>query len=178
MTARPRKSSKTAPPKRLARGFVKTSGLLHRRIRKAGEKRGFSETRLLTNWAEIVGLATAKISRPVNVSYGRQGLGATLTLLTNGANAPMVQAELPKIIDRVNACYGYAAINKIRITQTAATGFAEEQTPFAAAKMQEKPKATAKQIGEISQTVAPLRDDTLKQALETLGQNIISRNNT
>ena len=47
------------PPKtanqseRRTRGFERTSGLVQGQIRKASEKRGFAETRLLTHWVEI-----------------------------------------------------------------------------------------------------------------------------
>ncbi len=51
------------------------------------------------------------MTRPVKVGYPREGLGATLTLLTRAADAPMVQMQLPVIKDKVNACYGYAAIS-------------------------------------------------------------------
>lgn len=175
MAAKPRTYSPNSTPRRRGRGFVQTGGILHQRIRKAAEKRGFVETRLLTHWAEIVGEATAAITRPIKVGYGRQGLGATLTILTNGANAPMVQAELPKIQDRVNAVYGYGAISRIRITQTAATGFAEAQTDFAGPKKKTPPQATPAQQAQIKESVADLQDDDLRKALQALGQNIITR---
>ena len=61
------------------------------RIRTASETRGFAVTRLLTHWSEIVGEATSAIATPVNVSYGKGGMGATLTVLTTGAQAPMLE---------------------------------------------------------------------------------------
>jgi hypothetical protein len=42
----------------------------------------------------------------------------------------MVQMALPVLKERVNAVYGYAAINHIHLTQTAPTGFAEGQAEF------------------------------------------------
>ena len=83
------------PPRRTTtKGFKRTNSLLSQQIRKASETRGFAQSRLLTHWAEIAGEATAAISRPVEVSYGRkEGIGATLTLLTTGANAPVGNAE-------------------------------------------------------------------------------------
>jgi hypothetical protein len=169
---KPAKNRKPTPPKRMARGFVQTGGILHQRIRKATEKRGFVETRLLTHWAEFVGEDTAAVARPVKVGYGRQGFGATLTILCNGANAPMVQAELPKIKDRVNACYGYAAISHIRITQTAASGFAEAQADFKpATKQPPDPQKSA----EMNTYVASVESEPLREALAALGQNILSR---
>ena len=103
-------------------GFSQTSRLLQGRIRTASEARGFAVTRLLTHWDEIVGQATAQIARPVNVSYGREGMGATLTILTTGSQAPMLEMQKEQIREKVNACYGYRAISRVRITQTAPTG--------------------------------------------------------
>lgn len=175
MTRRAAKPAKQAPPKRMARGFVQTGGILSQRIRKAGEKRGFVETRLLTHWQEIVGEATAAIARPIKVGYGRQGIGATLTVLTTGANAPILQAESARIKERVNACYGYAAISNIRITQTAETGFAEAQAAFAA----RPPKATSppdpRKTAQMTGAVSEVENDSLRSALAALGQNILTR---
>lgn len=179
MVAKKTKSRPASPPKRLARGFVQTGGILSTRIRKASEKRGFAETRLLTHWAEFVGESIAAIASPVKVSYGRQGFGATLTILSNGANAPMLQADLPKLKDRVNACYGYTAISHIRITQTSATGFAESQAEFSAKakakSTKEKPAVDPVKSKALGTQIAPIKNDGLRTALAALGENILTR---
>jgi hypothetical protein len=162
-------------PTRRQRGFEAASGLLKEPIRTVGESRGFAVTKLLTQWAEIVGSDLAECTRPVKIGYGREGLGATLTILTSAAQAPVVQMELPRIRDRVNACYGYAAVSRISITQTAAFGFAEGQAVFT-----HKPKAEAVVDPVVRKaavdTAAGVQDTTLRAALETLAQNVLSRN--
>jgi hypothetical protein len=167
-------SQSPKPPERRMRGFEPASGLLQQRIRDAGEKRGFAVTRLLTQWAEVVGEETARITRPVKIGYGREGMGATLTLLVSPAHAPMVQMDLPRLKDRVNGAYGYAAISRISLTQTAATGFAEGQAAFAPAPKAAKPIDPALQA-EARAVAAPVHDETLRAALETLAQNILTR---
>ena len=164
-----------ASPERRLRGFEAASGLLQSRIRQVGEARGFAVTRLLTGWAEIAGEMTAAITRPVKIGYGREGMGATLTLLVAPAHAPMVQMDLPRLKDRVNAAYGYAAISRINLTQTAATGFAEGQATFAPAP-RPQPKTPDPAIqAEAAQMVAPVHDQALRSALETLTHNFLSR---
>jgi len=160
-------------PRRL-RGFERTSSLVQTPIRKASEKRGFAESRLLTHWIEIVGEEIARIARPVKVSYSQGGFGATLTVLTTGAQAPMLAMEKEKLRDRVNACYGYAAIARIHITQTAPIGFAEGQVAFAPAPKQEKPVDPVKKAAA-QQAAANVTDDSLRRALEALGENVLSR---
>lgn len=173
MARTPTQSVKT--PERRMRGFEATSGLLQSRIREVGEKRGFAVTRLLTQWAEVAGTEVAQITRPVKIGYGREGMGATLTLLVSPAHAPMVQMDLPRLKDRVNAAYGYAAIARISLTQTAATGFAEGQAEFTPArKKQALPPDPALQA-EAQAYAAPVHDDSLRAALEVLAQNILTR---
>ncbi len=156
---------------RRRRGFERASSLVANRVRAGGESRGFAVSRLLTHWAEIVGPDIARIARPVEVTYGR-GFGATLTLLTSGAQAPMLEMQKDHVRDRVNACYGYAAVQKIRITQTAATGFAEGQAVFEPA-----PKVHPEQADispEARESAADVRDAKLREALERLGANVLS----
>lgn len=161
---------------RRSRGFRHASGLVARDVARAGEGRGFAVTRLLTQWAEIAGAQVATVALPLRVSYARGGLGATLTLLVRGADAPVVQAQVPQIIARVNACYGYAAISRITLTQTAPDGFAEGQTPFDApppATPAIEPDPAVRQAAE--ETASPVRDEGLRHALEALGENVLSR---
>ena len=110
-----------APRRTSTKGFKRTDSLLSAKIRQASETRGFAQSRLLTQWAEIVGQDVAAISRPVEVSYGRGGMGATLTLLTTGANAPMLEMQKEQLRAKVNAIYGFNAIARVRVTQTAAS---------------------------------------------------------
>jgi hypothetical protein len=161
-------------PTRRMRGFEPAAGFVKDPIRAVGEARGFAVARLLTHWAEIVGEDLAQNTRPVKVGYGREGMGATLTVLTTSSQAPMVQMALPRIKDRVNACYGYAAIARISITQTAPTGFAEGQVEFAPAP--KAPKAVDPAIVQAAvETADGVQDTSLRAALENLARNVLSR---
>ncbi|WP_294619764.1 DUF721 domain-containing protein [uncultured Roseovarius sp.] len=158
------------------RGFKRTAKLLQDRIRRASETRGFAQSRLLTHWPEIVGEDLAAIARPVDVKYGRQGFGATLTILTTGAQAPMLEMQKEKLREKVNGVYGYNAIARIRITQTAATGFAEGQVSFDHRPKQQSPKALDPGVSRTaSELAAPVGDSGLRDALEALGRNVLSK---
>jgi hypothetical protein len=144
------------------------------RILTASETRGFAVTRLLTHWAEIVGEATAAIATPVNVSYGKGGMSASLTVLTTGAQAPMLEMQKEQIREKVNACYGYRAISRVRITQTAPTGFHDGRAAFAPAPVVPKgPDPAAK--AEAADLSKSIQSDDLRSALAALGANVISK---
>ena len=165
------------PPRRAStKGFTRTSSLLTGRIRKASESRGFAQSRLLTQWAEIVGPDIAAMSRPVEVSYGRGGMGATLTLLTTGAHAPVLEMEKEKLRARVNSVYGYNAIARIRVTQTAVAGFSEGQVDFQPARTTSQSKAPDPTIRRKAQeTAAAIEDEGLRVALSRLAENVLNK---
>ena len=189
MTAPPAQPTRSEPGARPARrrrrGFVHGAGAVQGSIRKALEKRGFSELRLLTRWDQIVGDEIAAMARPVRVRYGGKGMGATLVLATTGAVAPLVEAQRQQIIDLVNAVHGHAAISRIHLVQTApealtSAGLAEAPAPWLAggagadtdpAPMPPDPDALA----ALKQAVADVRSDALRDALDRLGQNVLTR---
>ncbi|MFV2038273.1 MAG: DUF721 domain-containing protein [Paracoccaceae bacterium] len=178
MKPKPKQSSKppfkqSSKPRR--RGFERASGLLQDQIRSVGAARGFAVSRLLTHWAEIVGEETAATALPVKISYGHGGLGATLTVLTTGAMAPMLQADLPRIREKVNACYGYAAISRIRITQSAPTGFAEGKIAFSPAPTAKAAPPDPRIARAAHESARGIDDHELRDAVEALGRNVLSR---
>ena len=136
--------------------------------------------KLLARWPEVAGPEIAAMAQPVSLKYGgKQGLGGTLVLLTTGAQAPLLQMREDEIITRVNACYGYRAVSRVHITQTAPTGFAEGQAQFAGPKRakpapQPDPAAMVMAHGEIDQ----VEDTRLKGALERLAVQVLGRTET
>lgn len=159
---------------RRMRGFEPAFGLMARELRQAGEARGFAVAKLLTHWEEVAGKDLAAVTRPVKVGYGREGFGATLTLLVRGAAAPVVEMQKEALRARVNAVYGYNAIARIQLTQTAATGFAEGQAQFAAAPEAPPQPDPALEV-QAKAAAGGVADDGLRAALERLGQNILTR---
>ncbi|KNG93586.1 DUF721 domain-containing protein [Pseudaestuariivita atlantica] len=160
------------------RGFKRTATLLEKRVRAASSTRGFSESRVLTHWHDIVGEQIAAIARPVEVSYSRGGMGATLTVLTTGAQAPMLEMQKEDLRARVNATYGYNAIARIRITQTAPTGFADGKVQFNRSRAPETPAAPAPETrARAAAARADVADTDLAEALERLALNVYSKPN-
>ena len=128
-------------------------------------------SKLLVNWADIIGNEIAKIAKPVKVNYGRDGIGAGLVLLTNGANAPIVQAQSKQIIDRVNEVYGYNAISRVRITQTDPGELINENSTNHKKHLKPSDLDKIKAKEEVNE----VKDDVLKIALQSLGANILAK---
>lgn len=166
---------------RRRRGFEPAGALVARDIRSVGERRGFAVARLLTHWAEIAGPEIASRCMPLSVTAprGKGGLGATLTLLARGAEAPRLAMQEPLIRDRINAAYGYAAIARIRITQTAATGLpggmAEPGAPFAHAPAAPRPEPDPPTRAAARSLADGVGDPDLRRALSALGAQVLAR---
>lgn len=161
------------PPKRRKRGFEPAGKLLASDLRGPAEKRGFAEARLLTHWPEIVGAAIADVALPVKITHGR-GFGGTLVLLTTGGHAPVLEMQKATIVEKVNACYGYRAVSRIHVTQTAPTGFAEGRVAFAARAEQEKPAPDPEKLARSMADVDRIEDTGLRDALARLARNVLT----
>ena len=155
-------------------GFRRTSLLVEQKLRSAGESRGFAITRLLTHWSEIVGLQAAEVCTPIKVSYAQKGFGATLVILTTGAQAQMLEMQLPQLREKVNACYGYNAISRIRITQTAPVGFSDGQAKFSTVTKRTVPPPCPETAAKASAIASDIKDKSLRAALAAFGENIIN----
>ena len=175
-STRPRNAGADAPPRRRMRGFEPAASLVASRIRSGAEGRGFAMTRLLTQWAEVVGEDIARCTRPVRISHGK-GFGGTLTVLTTGPQAPLVQMQLPMIRDKVNACYGFNAIARVTITQTAPQGFAEGQAVFRPPPPRDVP-LSSETLAEADDLARRFADPALAAAIRKLAVNRAGRRMT
>ncbi|HYD13904.1 MAG TPA: DciA family protein [Allosphingosinicella sp.] len=79
---------------------------------------GFVQSSIVSRWREIVGARYAAVSAPESIRFppGKKSAG-TLTLVVEGAHAPMMQHVAPAIRDRVNQFFGYEAVARVAIRQ-------------------------------------------------------------
>src|SRR5438270_4848484 len=79
---------------------------------------GFVQSSIVSRWGEIVGERYANASCPESIRFpaGKKA-GGVLTLLVDGAHAPLIQHLAPLITERATRFFGYAAINRIVFRQ-------------------------------------------------------------
>lgn len=84
----------------------------------AFKKFGFVQGAIVQRWPEIVGSKYASMSMPESIRFptGRKA-GGVLTLLVEGAQAPLIQHLAPMIMEKVNAFFGYGAVDRIVFRQ-------------------------------------------------------------
>ncbi|MEO7564791.1 MAG: DciA family protein [Sphingomicrobium sp.] len=124
---------------------------------------GFVQSAIVSRWGEIVGERYAKVSSPESIRFpaGKKAGGA-LTLLVEGAHAPLIQHLTPLIVERVNRFFGYAAIDRVQFRQG---------RPPAQAPRPKRPelRAVPKELGEGLREIA---DPELRACLESLAAQI------
>jgi len=124
---------------------------------------GFIQSSIVSRWQEIVGERYAKVSSPESIRFptGRKGGGA-LTLLVDGAHAPLIQHLAPMIMERVNRFFGYEAINRVI--------FRQGKPPLAPPSVKRPQlRPVPKEIGEGLREIA---DPELRACLESLAAQI------
>src|SRR3546814_17040650 len=83
-------------------------------VRAACRCVGFVQSCVVSRWREIVGVRYAKVTAPDSIRFPRgERDGGTLTLVVEGAFAPLLQQVTPEIIDRVNRFFGYRAVSRV-----------------------------------------------------------------
>jgi hypothetical protein len=124
---------------------------------------GFVQSSIVSRWAEIVGERYSKVSSPESIRFpaGRKSSGV-LTLLVEGAHAPLIQHLAPMIIERVNRFFGHAAINRIV--------FRQGKSPAAPPRpVRAQLRPVPKELGEGLRVIA---DPELRACLESLAARI------
>lgn len=124
---------------------------------------GFVQHAIVSRWGEIVGERYAKASCPESIRFptGKKA-GGVLTLLVDGAHAPLIQHLTPMIVDKVNRFFGYTAINRIVFRQG---------KPPQPAPRPDRPqlRPVPKELGEGLREIA---DPELRHCLESLAAQI------
>lgn len=115
-------------------------------------------------WPEIMGPRWSKISSPVRLLGGRNG--RTLIISAPGPAAALIMAQSGPIIERLNAHLGASHISRIKLVQSRMTKPARTHAKRGLAPRQE---------AKLRDGLSDINNDRLKQALEKMGRQVLSR---
>ncbi|MDR1008767.1 MAG: DUF721 domain-containing protein [Rickettsiales bacterium] len=82
-------------------------------VKKFAPKNGFVGADILLRWNEICGPEIAAMASPVKLSRAAHTL---YIRLATAAFASVIEYRFPAIIDRINAFFGYKAVERIKIS--------------------------------------------------------------
>lgn len=137
-------------------------------------KKGLVEVDLIINWNSIVGDDFACFSVPQSIKFPRnERANGTLELsVPAGAFALEVQARKTVLIEKINAFFGYAAIKDIKTIQSNSFSCAKQNV-----EDQKKRLVSLEEENYIKETISEIKSQTLKDALQNLGQSILGNKN-
>lgn len=142
-------------------------GMVAGLTRTAFGKRGFAGGDILADWPMIVGATLAGMIAPEKVAYDREGNGTLHLRAASGAAAAEIQHLEPRVIERVNAFYGFRAIARLRIIQGPLPKRKGPPVPL--------PPLPKEAEEAIDASVAAIADPELRESLRGLGRMIASR---
>jgi hypothetical protein len=126
---------------------------------------GFVQSSVVSRWREIVGERYARVSAPESIRFppGKRSAGV-LTLVVEGAHAPMMQHVAPIIVERVNRFFGYPAVERVQ--------FRQGVVQVAKAKPRAAPPSLRPLPVELGESLRAIADPELRACLESLAQGV------
>jgi hypothetical protein len=134
-------------------------------------RRGFAEASLVTNWAEIVGVAQALGSLPLKISFPREERtgGVLHVRVATGGLAIEFQYRKELIVSRINGHFGYGAVADLRITQ----GHVPPRAPKP--RIPPPPVLAPDQERDLQQSLSIVEDPEMREALARLGRRLAAK---
>lgn len=126
---------------------------------------GFVQSSVVSRWRDIVGERYASVSSPESIRFlnGRRADGV-LTLIVEGAHAPMMQHVAPAIVERVNRFFGYSAVSRVHFKQ-GLVQVAKAKPPVAPPSLRPIP-------AELGDSLREIVDPELRLCLEGLARGL------
>ena len=147
------------------RGHARRAGEIAGDVSGMAFKRfGFVQGAIVSRWKEIVGERYARVSVPESIRFpaGKKSSG-TLSLVVEGAHAPLMQHMTPMIVERVNRFFGYEAVARISFRQ----GRVADSGP--ARPVRQAPVPVPAELGDGLRAIA---DDELRACLTALAGQV------
>lgn len=136
-------------------------------------RRAGINTLLLGSWDEIAGAEFAECSRPERIAWPRAAAAedggftpGTLTVACEGARALFLMHAQNELIARINAFFGFPAVERLRVVQKPVSRPARRAMTL---------PLSASEKARVATLVSEIDDPKLKEALQRLGEAVASR---
>ncbi len=129
---------------------------------------------LVAAWPELAGHAHAPYTLPEKINWPRGGDSqsdfspGTLVVACEGARSVYFLHELDDCLERVNAYFGFHAIDRIRLVQ-------KPVQQRAHARPRPVPVATGEAAAKLEKVLGEIEDERLRESLRKLGNGVYSR---
>ena len=124
--------------------------------------RGFKESKIITEWNEIVGEEISDLTLPIGITKDQK-----LKVLCNNTFALEFQHLSTKIINRINLVMGYKAVKLIQIIQSSEIKKETHSTQI-------KQQLTKKQSKELAKIIDTIENLKIKNKLSNLSKTLFT----
>lgn len=138
--------------------------------KKALGARGFAGSDILEYWEDIVGTDLARGIAPQKLSFEKDNRtrGTLVVKSAGGAFAMLFEHQKDRVIQRINAFFGYPAVSRIKIIQGA--------LKLKSDPIKLRPKPIPKEELEIlEEKVGIIEDEELRERAFKIGQALLSK---
>lgn len=137
--------------------------------RKALGIRGFSGADILESWEDIVGPDLAKGVKPEKLTFeGNSRSNGTLVVKTaGGAFAMLFEHQKRRVIERINAFFGYPAVSHIKMVQGA--------LKLSMPKLDMHRPVDAEKLKELTEKVSLIDDEELRNRTYAVGKALLEK---
>lgn len=138
-------------------------------------KKGFVEISILTNWDKIVGEELANFSSPQKIDFKREqkNNGVLHLQVPSGAFALEIKHREKFILEKINAYFGYNAVNSLKIVQNSAMPLLENDVQSVQHKVD---LLSRDEKNYIESMAGDIKNSKLKEILIKLGHCIFNDN--
>ena len=155
-----------------ATGLTNVSKIITPIAKQLLGQNGFFMVDLLSNWQALVGKNLATYALPVKLAFAPNSRrDGCLTIATiGGAFAMEIKQQERSLIAKINVFFGYEAISKIKIIQTAnPEDFAIYKKPI---ENLQKNVVSVSEENYITELIKDIRSPELREALQKIGQAV------
>ncbi|MGN1062798.1 MAG: DUF721 domain-containing protein [Alphaproteobacteria bacterium] len=134
--------------------------------------RGFSGADILESWTDIVGADLSKGVRPEKLVFEKNNRshGTLVVKTAGGAFAMLFEHQKRRVMERINAFFGYPAVSDIKMIQ----GALKLSAP---APVKSKKVIASAKLNELSDKVAAIEDMDLRAATYEIGKALLEKQN-
>jgi hypothetical protein len=143
--------------------------LVNRLTRRHMGRRGFAEAAMVAEWAAVVGDVLGNVTQPLKIVFprGRRDGGTLHVRVAAGAMAVQLQHLEPLVVQRINAYFGYAAVERLVISQGPLSVRPKRSTP--------RPVIDPAVEQKLGRSLSRIDDPELKAVLADLARHLAGR---
>lgn len=154
-------------------GMQDFSRLFGDMTRQQFRKRGFAESKIISEWGMIIGDSIAAFSTPTKISFPMQSRsnGVLHVEVYDSCFATELLYKEPIILEKISTYFGYNAVTRIKIIQKI------KFVDYEPEEEEQEVELTIEQKALLDDKLQKVDDEDIHDVLYRIGKSVITNNN-